>query len=90
VGNEGIATLVDGWTVVWTVLLLAGYLAEFTPWPRLSALRTTSAASFMLLTSAVVAFALILAEHSEAAAVLAAWAIVTCSVKLIWEMFERE
>jgi hypothetical protein len=90
VGNEQVANLVDMWTVVWTVLLLAGYLAELTPFPRLAALRTTTAASVMLLTSSLVVFVLILADHSEAAAVLVAWAIVTCSVKLIWEMFERE
>jgi hypothetical protein len=90
VGNEDIASLVDAWSVVWTALLLVGYLAELTPWPRLRVLRATGVASFMLLSSSAVVLGLVLAERTESAAVLSAWAVVTCSVKLIWDLFQRE
>jgi hypothetical protein len=87
VGAESIATFVDAWTVAWTVTLLTGYLAELTPWPSLKALRSPRMATFMVLASAAAVLGLTLAEATEQSAVLAAWAIVTSSVKILYDGF---
>ena len=84
-GNESIAQFVDVWTVVWTALIALGYVARYTPWPRLKFLKSSFVAHMMILSSSAVVLGLTLAEASEIAAVLAAWAIVICSVKLIYD-----
>ena len=89
-GIESINNLVDSWTVAWTLALVLGYVAEFTPWPRLSLLKHARVTTAMLFTSCLVVLALTLAERTETAAVVAAWAIVMSSVKLLWDIFERE
>src|SRR6185436_15047591 len=88
-GAETVATLVDTWTVAWTLTLLAGYLADLTPWPSLKILRSPRVATFMVLASAAAVLGLTLAEATEASAVLAAWAIVTSSVKILYDGFAR-
>ena len=70
--NEQISFLVDLWTVAWTVVLLLGYLAEFTPFPRLSLLRHARVAHAMMLSSAAVVLGLTLGERTEAAAIVTA------------------
>jgi hypothetical protein len=85
-----VATFVDAWTVVWTAALLAGYLAHLTPWPALKSLRSPRVATFMIAASAAAVLGLTLAEAKEASAVLAAWAIITSSVKLLYDGFARE
>jgi hypothetical protein len=90
VGSDSIATFVDSWTVAWTITLLAGYLADLTPWPSLKVLRSTRVATLMVMASAAAVLGLTLAGATEASAVLAAWAIVTSSVKLLYDGFARE
>lgn len=88
-GTDGVAAFVDWWTVAWTLTLLTGYLAELTPWPGLKVLRSPRLATFMVLASAAAVLGLTLAEATEASAVLAAWAIVTSSVKILYDSFAR-
>ena len=84
-GSESINLLVDTWAVVWTVVMVAGYFAEYTPWPGLKALRDEGLARLMLLSSAAVVLGLTLGGAREASAILAAWAIVVSSVKLLYD-----
>jgi hypothetical protein len=85
VGSEPIRIFVDTWAIVWTALLLAGYVAEATPWPGLRALRGNGVAKFMLLSSGAAVLGLTLAGAREPSAILAAWAIITSSVKLLYD-----
>jgi hypothetical protein len=86
--NEQISLLVDLWTVAWTVVLVLGYLADFTPFPRLRFLRESRVAHAMMLSSAAVVLGLTLGERTEAAAIVTAWAVVTSSVKMLWDNWE--
>ena len=83
--SGAIRWFVDSWAVVWSVAILVGYLAENTPWPSLSVLRENSVTRVMLLTSAAAVLGLTLAGAREPSAILAAWAIVTSSVKLLYD-----
>jgi hypothetical protein len=85
VGGEDIRIFVDSWAVAWSVVLLVGYVAELTPWPSLKALRANGVAKVMLVTSAAAVLGLTLADAREASAILAAWAIITSSVKLLYD-----
>jgi hypothetical protein len=85
VGNESIAHFVDVWTVAWTAIIGMGYVAQFTPWPRLKFLKSNAMAHLMMLSSAAVVLGLTLMEASEIAAVLTAWAVIIASVKLIYD-----
>lgn len=84
-GSEQIRIFVDTWAIVWSALLLAGYVAELTPWPGLSALRGSTTAKYLLLSSAAAVLGLTLAGAREPSAILAAWAIITSSVKLLYD-----
>jgi hypothetical protein len=86
-GSESIRVFVDSWAVAWSVVLLLGYVAELTPWPSLKALRTNAVARLMLGLSAAAVLGLTLAGAREASAILAAWAIITSSVKLLYDSF---
>jgi hypothetical protein len=85
VGSEPIRIFVDAWAVAWTALLLAGYVAELTPWPGLRTLRGATVAKYMLLSSSAAVLGLTLAGAREPSAILAAWAIITSSVKLLYD-----
>ena len=84
-GSEEIRVFVDAWAVAWSAILLLGYLADLTPWPSLKALRENAVAKIMLVLSAAAVLGLTLAGAREASAILAAWAIVTSSVKLLYD-----
>ncbi len=84
-GTDDIRIFVDAWAVAWTAVFLAGFVAELTPWPGLKALRDNGVARFMLLSSAAVVLGLTLAGAREASAILAAWAVVLSSVKLLYD-----
>ena len=84
-GSEQIRLFVDSWAVAWSAVLLLGYVAELTPWPSLKALRTDSVARVMLALSAAAVLGLTLAGAREPSAILAAWAIVTSSVKFLYD-----
>ncbi|HUG53059.1 MAG TPA: hypothetical protein VMR21_05640 [Vicinamibacteria bacterium] len=83
--SDDIRLFVDSWAVAWSVALVLGYVAERTPWPSLRVLRGDSAAKLMLLTSLAAVLGLTLAEAREPSAILAAWAIITSSVKLLYD-----
>jgi hypothetical protein len=83
-----IYVFVDGWAVGWTALLAIGYLAELTPWPRLSALRSPFAAKLMLVSSIAVVFGLTLVDAPTATATLTTWAIVFSSLNWLFEYFK--
>ena len=82
-----IASFVDWWTLGWTTLLVLGYLADLTPWPRLRVLRSPGAARTMLLLSTALVLGFTLGGDSRAAAVMAAWAIVFSSVNWLYHYF---
>ena len=84
-GSDQIRLFVDSWAVAWSAVLLLGYVAELTPWPSLKALRTDSVARVMLALSAAAVLGLTLAGAREPSAILAAWAIVTSSVKFLYD-----
>lgn len=84
-GSEDIRIFVDTWAVAWSAVLLLGYVAELTPWPSLKVLRADSVARTMLALSAAAVLGLTLAGAREPSAVLAAWAIITSSVKLLYD-----
>ncbi len=63
--EDGIARLVDAWALAWTVVLMAGYLAEFTPWEWMKALRARSILKHMLLSTTAAFVGLILAGVRE-------------------------
>ena len=81
--EDGIARLVNAWALAWTLVLMAGYLAEFTPWEWMKALRARSVLKHMLLSTAAALVGLTLAGVREQSAMLAAWALVSTSVKLL-------
>jgi len=85
VGSEQIRIFVDSWAVAWSALLLLGYVADLTPWPSLKVLRADSVARTMLALSAAAVLGLTLAGAREPSAILAAWAIITSSVKLLYD-----
>jgi hypothetical protein len=90
VGTESVRLLVDTWAIVWTVVMLAGYLADFTPWPALKKLKDPVLARLMFLSSAAIVLGLTLGGAREASAVLTAWAIVVLSVKLLYDSLGQE
>ena len=83
--SGAIRWFVDSWAIVWSVGILLGYLAESTPWPSLKRLREDSVMRVMLMTSAAAVLGLTLAGAREPSAILAAWAIITSSVKLLYD-----
>jgi len=85
VGSEQIRVFVDSWSVAWSAVLLLGYFAEKTPWPSLKALREDSVARAMIALSAAAVLGLTLAGAREPSAILAAWTIITSSVKLLYD-----
>jgi len=85
VGSDQIRFFVDSWAVAWSAVLLLGYIAELTPWPSLKALRADSVARVMLALSAAAVFGLTLAGAREPSAILAAWAIITSSIKFLYD-----
>ena len=81
--GDGVAQLSEAWALGWSVALMAGYLAEVTPWAWLKALRNRVVLKGMLLSTGAAVFGFALAGVREQGAMLAAWAIVCASVKLL-------
>jgi hypothetical protein len=84
-GSDQIRVFVDSWAIVWSAVILLGYVAEHTPWPSLKALRANGVTKGMLALSAAAVLGLTLAGAREPSAILAAWAIITSSVKLLYD-----
>jgi hypothetical protein len=87
-GTEAINLFVDGWTVGWTALLVLGYLADLTPWPRLRALRSPRAAKLLLASSTAVVLGFTLAGVTKATTTVATWAIVFSSLNWLFHYFQ--
>jgi hypothetical protein len=87
-GREAINLFVDTWTIGWTALLALGYVAELTPWPRLSALRSPFVAKLLLLSSIAVVLGFTLAEVTKATTTIATWAIVFSSLNWLFHYFQ--
>jgi hypothetical protein len=85
VGSDQIRLFVDTWAVAWSAVILLGYVADLTPWPGLKALRADAVAKAMLALSAGAVLGLTLAGAVEPSAILAAWAIITSSVKFLYD-----
>jgi hypothetical protein len=86
-GREAINLFVESWTVGWTALLAVGYLAELTPWPRLSALRSPFTAKLLLLTSMAVVLGFTLAGATKATTTITTWAIVFSAINWLFHYF---
>lgn len=86
-GLEAINLFVDSWTMGWTALLVLGYAADLTPWPRLSALRSPLAAKLLIVTSMAVVFGFTLAGATKATTTIATWAIVFSSLNWLFHYF---
>ena len=86
--EDGIARLVDAWALSWSLVLMSGYLADFTPWPWMKSLRSRAVLRHMLLSTGAVLVGLILAGVREQSAILATWAIVCASVKALCDTLE--
>lgn len=84
-GSDPITLFANLWAVVWMAVFGLGYAAEQTPWPQLKSLRSPATSRVMVFASAAVVLGLTLGGASEPGAVLAAWAIVIASVKLLCE-----
>ena len=82
-GGDGITRMAEAWATIWAMALMAGYLAELTPWGWMKALRERAVLKGMLLSTGAVIVGLALGGVREQAAMLAAWALVCASVKLL-------
>ena len=82
-GTDPITLFADLWAVAWMVVFGLGYAAEQTPWPQLKSLRSPATSRLMVFASAAVVLGLTLGGAREQSAVLASWAIVIASVKLL-------
>jgi hypothetical protein len=82
-GGDGITRVAEAWATGWSIVLMAGYLAELTPWGWMKALRDRGVLKAMLLTTGAAVLGFALAGVREQGAMLAAWAIICASVKLL-------
>ena len=87
--EDGIAGLVNAWALAWSVVLMAGYLADFTPWGWLKSLRERGVVKHMLLSTGALMLGLTLAGAGEHGAMLLAWAMISVSVKLLCDSLEQ-
>jgi len=87
-GLEAINLFVNAWTIGWTALLALGYVAEFTPWPSLTALRSPLTAKLLLLSSMAVVLGFTLAGATKATTTIATWAIVFSSLNWLFHYFQ--
>jgi hypothetical protein len=87
-GTETMIRFVDWWTVSWTAILVLGYVADLTPWPRLRVLRSPGVTKLMLTLSTAVVFGFTLAGAGRAAGTLTAWAIVFASLNWLFHYFK--
>jgi hypothetical protein len=84
---SGVASFVDWWTLCWTLVLVLGYVADLTPWPRLRVLRSPGCARTMLILSTALVLGFTLGGDTRSSAVMAAWAIVFASVNWLYHYF---
>jgi hypothetical protein len=88
-GSDGVTRIAEAWAAAWSVVLTAGYLAEVTPWEWMKALRERGVLKAMLMTTAAAVLGFALAGVREQGALLAAWAAVSASVKLLCDTLAR-
>ncbi len=82
-GSDGITRVAEAWATAWSIVLMFGYLAEFTPWEWMKALRDRGVLKGMLLSTGAIVLGFALAGAAEQGAMLVTWAIICASVKLL-------
>jgi hypothetical protein len=82
-GSDGVTRIAEAWATVWSLVLTAGYFAEVTPWSWMKALRDRGVLKAMLLTTGAAVLGFALGGVREQSALLAAWAAVSASLKLL-------
>ena len=87
VDGTDLGALVVGWMAVWSGLLALGYLADFTPWPRLRILRSQGVTKALLLASTALVGGFSLAGVMQYCALLATWAILFSSLNWLFHYF---
>jgi hypothetical protein len=87
VDGTDVGVFVVGWMAVWTGLLALGYLADFTPWPRLRILRSPGVTKALLLASTALVGGFSLGGVTQYCALLATWAILFSSLNWLFHYF---
>ena len=82
-GSDGVTKVAEAWATIWSLVLMAGYLAELTPWGWMKVLRDRGVLKGMLLSTGAIVLGFSLGGVREQGAMLAVWAIVCASVKLL-------
>ena len=85
--GSGVGLLVGAWMSAWSVLLALGYLADFTPWPKLRVLRSQGVTKALLLTSTALVGGFTLAGVTQYCALVATWAVLFSSLNWLFHYF---
>jgi len=79
--------LAGAWMLAWSVLLALGYLADFTPWPKLRVLRSQGVTKALLMASTALVGGFTLAGVTQYSALVATWAILFSSLNWLFHYF---
>lgn len=82
-----ISFLVYAWMVGWTVLLAIGYLADFTPWPALRVLRSSTVTKLLVMSSTALVGGFTLAGTTQHCALIATWVVLFSSLNWLFHYF---
>lgn len=82
-----VGLLVQAWMLAWSVVLALGYLAGYTPWPRLRVLRSRGVTKALLLSSTALVGGFTLGGVTQQCALLATWAILFSSLNWLFHYF---
>jgi hypothetical protein len=82
-----VGLLVQAWMLVWSALIALGYLAGYTPWPRLRVLRSQGVTKVLLLSSTAIVGGFTLGGVTQHCALLATWAILFSSLNWLYHYF---
>jgi hypothetical protein len=87
VEGSGVGFLVVAWVLAWSVLLALGYLADFTPWPKLRILRSQALTRTLLMASTALVGGFTLAGVTQYCALVATWAVLFSSLNWLFHYF---
>jgi hypothetical protein len=73
--------------LAWSAVLTLGYLADFTPWPRLRVLRSQGVTKALLLASTALVGGFTFAGVTQYCALVATWAILCSSLNWLFHYF---
>ena len=85
--GSSVGFLVGAWMAAWSVLLALGYLAEFTPWPKLRVLRSQGVTKALLMGSTALVGGFTLAGVTQYCALVATWAVLFSSLNWLFHYF---